>query len=56
MASVAVSRRHSPPRLGFNADAGIVLALLLVGLALAGLAAVELPLGDAVMTAAYVFD
>ncbi len=56
MVSVAVSRRHSPPRLGFKSDAGIVLALLLVGLALAGLAAVELPLGDALTTAAYVVD
>ena len=55
MASLVVSHRHAP-RLRLNADLGIVCVLLVLGLALAGLAAVALPPGEAVTTGVYIVD
>ncbi len=56
MTSVAVSSHHRPPRPGLNAEVGILCVLLLLGLALAGLAAVALPLGEAVATGIDIVD
>ena len=56
MTSLTFHRDHARPRLRLRSDLGLIVAILVLGLALAGLASVILPIGNDAATGAYFVD
>jgi len=56
MTSVTFHRDRARPRFGLRTDLSLIVAILILGLALAGLAAVALPLGNDLTTGPYLVD
>jgi hypothetical protein len=56
MTSVTLHRDRVRPRFGLRTDLSLIAAILILGLALAGLAAVALPLGNDLTTGPYLVD
>jgi len=56
MTSVTFQRDRVRPRFVLRTDLNLIVAILILGLALAGLAAVALPLGNDLTTGPYLVD
>lgn len=56
MTSLTLHQEHIRPRLRLRGDLGLIVAVLILGLALAGLAAVVIPLGSDATTGTYFVD
>ena len=56
MTSVTFHRDLVRPRFGPRTDLSLIVAILILGLALAGLASVALPLGNDLTTSPYLVD
>lgn len=56
MTSVALHHDHARPGLRLRSDLGLIVAILILGLAFAGLASVILPIGSDAATGVYFVD